>query len=51
MIRSIESGNVWVNTYRIVGTELPFGGQKGSGFGSDSVLNYTREKTCYIQIG
>lgn len=51
MIRSIESGNVWVNTYRIVGTELPFGGQKGSGFGSDSVLDYTREKTCYIQIG
>ncbi|MFJ5766363.1 aldehyde dehydrogenase family protein [Lysinibacillus sp. NPDC093210] len=51
MIRSIESGNVWVNTYRIVGTELPFGGQKASGFGTDSVLEFTREKTCYIQIG
>lgn len=51
MIRSIESGNVWVNTYRIVGTELPFGGQKASGFGSDTVHEFTREKTCYIQIG
>ncbi|CAM5199805.1 Aldehyde dehydrogenase OS=Lysinibacillus sphaericus OX=1421 GN=LS41612_12115 PE=3 SV=1 [Lysinibacillus sphaericus] len=51
MIRAIESGNVWVNTYRIVGTELPFGGQKASGFGTDSVREFTREKTCYIQIG
>lgn len=51
MIRSIESGSVWVNTYRLIGTELPFGGRKDSGFGSDSVLDYTREKTCYIQIG
>ncbi|WP_019240968.1 MULTISPECIES: aldehyde dehydrogenase family protein [Bacillus] len=51
MIRSIESGNVWVNTYRVVGTELPFGGHKDSGFGTDSILDYTREKTCYIEIG
>ncbi len=51
MIRAIESCNVWVNTYRIVGTELPFGGQKASGFGTDSVREFTREKTCYIQIG
>lgn len=51
LIRSIESGNVWVNTYRMIGTELPFGGQKASGFGTDSVLDFTREKTCYIQIG
>lgn len=51
LIRSIESGNVWVNTYRIVGTDLPFGGVKDSGFGTDSVFDYTREKTCYIEIG
>ncbi|WP_042351973.1 aldehyde dehydrogenase family protein [Bacillus massiliigorillae] len=50
MIRSLESGNVWVNTYRLVGTELPFGGKKNSGYGTDSVLEYTREKTCYIQL-
>lgn len=51
MIRKLESGNVWVNTYRTVGPELPFGGQKGSGYGVDSVLEFTREKTCYIEIG
>ncbi|QQZ11409.1 aldehyde dehydrogenase family protein [Heyndrickxia vini] len=51
LTRQLESGNVWVNTYRRVGPELPFGGQKGSGFGTDSVLEYTREKTCYIEIG
>ena len=51
MIRSIEAGNVWVNTYRQVGPELPFGGHKESGIGNDSVLEFTREKTCYINIG
>lgn len=51
MIRKLESGNVWVNTYRTVGPELPFGGQKSSGYGVDSILEFTREKTCYIDIG
>ncbi len=50
MIRNLESGNVWVNTYRRVGPELPFGGHKDSGIGSDSVLEFTREKTCYIEL-
>ena len=51
MIRKLESGNVWVNTYRTVGPELPFGGHKSSGYGVDSILEFTREKTCYIDIG
>ncbi|WP_462406727.1 aldehyde dehydrogenase family protein [Gracilibacillus sp. Marseille-QA3620] len=51
MIRSIEAGNVWVNTYRRVGPELPFGGHKESGIGNDSVLEFTREKSCYIELG
>ncbi|WP_423799803.1 aldehyde dehydrogenase family protein [Neobacillus sp. SAB-20_R2A] len=51
MIRKLESGNVWVNTYRHVGPELPFGGVKDSGFGTDSILENTREKTCVIQLG
>ncbi|MGG3942150.1 aldehyde dehydrogenase family protein [Peribacillus psychrosaccharolyticus] len=51
MMRKLESGTVWVNTYFRIGPELPFGGTKGSGFGSDSILEYTREKTCYIDIG
>ncbi|MEH7275539.1 aldehyde dehydrogenase family protein [Neobacillus vireti] len=51
MVRSIESGNVWVNTYRMVGVDLPFGGVKESGYGTDSILDYTIEKTCVIDIG
>ncbi|WP_026575799.1 aldehyde dehydrogenase family protein [Bacillus sp. UNC438CL73TsuS30] len=51
MIRKLESGNVWVNTYRRVGPELPFGGVKESGYGTDSILENTREKTCIIEMG
>ncbi|MFP7296475.1 aldehyde dehydrogenase family protein [Neobacillus niacini] len=51
MIQGLESGNVWVNTYRRVGVELPFGGYKESGFGKDSILENTREKSCVIEIG
>ncbi|WP_259455560.1 aldehyde dehydrogenase family protein [Bacillus sp. PK3_68] len=51
MIRKIESGNVWVNTYSRVGADLPFGGFKESGYGTDSILEYSREKACVIEIG
>lgn len=51
MIQNIDAGNVWVNTYRVVGVELPFGGFKQSGYGKDSLLENTREKTVMIEIG
>jgi aldehyde dehydrogenase (NAD+) len=47
-IRDLEAGNVWVNTYRQTGRELPFGGVKDSGYGHDSVFEYTREKSAVI---
>ncbi|GGJ73941.1 aldehyde dehydrogenase family protein [Virgibacillus salexigens] len=50
MIKNIESGNVWVNTYSRVGADLPFGGFKESGYGTDTILEYTREKSCVIEI-
>ncbi|MFD1851666.1 aldehyde dehydrogenase family protein [Oceanobacillus bengalensis] len=50
MVRNIESGNVWVNTYGRVGADLPFRGFKQSGYGEDSILDYTREKSCVIEI-
>lgn len=50
MIEKIESGNVWVNTYGIVGPDLPFGGFKDSGYGTDSILEYTHEKSCVIDL-
>jgi (Z)-2-((N-methylformamido)methylene)-5-hydroxybutyrolactone dehydrogenase len=47
-VRDLESGNVWVNTYRQTRYELPFGGVKDSGFGHDTVLEFTREKAVVI---
>ncbi|ASK62378.1 aldehyde dehydrogenase [Virgibacillus phasianinus] len=50
MTEKIEAGNVWVNTYAMVGPDLPFGGFKESGYGTDTVLEYTREKACVINF-
>ncbi|WP_338656192.1 aldehyde dehydrogenase family protein [Sporosarcina psychrophila] len=51
MIRRIAAGNVWVNTYGRVGPGLPFGGFKESGYGTDSILEYTHKKACVIELG
>jgi len=51
MIRDIRSGNVWVNTYMQIRYELPFGGFKDSGYGHDTVLDFTREKTAVLSLG
>ena len=48
MIRDLASGNVWVNTYLQTRYELPFGGIKESGYGHDTILEYTREKSAVI---
>ncbi len=47
-IRDIRSGNVWANTYLQTRYELPFGGIKDSGYGHDSILEFTFEKTAVI---
>ena len=51
MLRLIRSGNVWVNTYMQIRYELPFGGFKDSGYGHDTVLDFTREKTAVLSLG
>ncbi|WP_019631389.1 aldehyde dehydrogenase family protein [Actinomadura atramentaria] len=48
MFRELETGTVWVNTFRKV--LFPLEGVKDSGYGHDSVLAYTREKACVIEI-
>ncbi|MFC4592493.1 aldehyde dehydrogenase family protein [Sphaerisporangium corydalis] len=48
-IRDLQSGTVWVNTFRQMPPGLPFGGVKDSGYGHDAVLAYTREKAAIIQ--
>lgn len=50
MIRDLESGTVWVNTYRRTPPGLPFGGTKESGYGHDAMIEYTREKAAIICI-
>ncbi|MBO9355194.1 aldehyde dehydrogenase family protein [Bordetella petrii] len=35
MIRAMDSGVVWVNTYRMVSAQAPFGGRKESGYGKE----------------
>ncbi|YCK36158.1 aldehyde dehydrogenase family protein [Actinomadura sp. ATCC 39365] len=49
-VRDLRSGTVWVNTYRQMPPGLPFGGVKDSGYGHDSVMEYTREKAAIIQF-
>ncbi len=50
MVAALDAGNVWVNTYARVGPELPFSGVKSSGFGTDSIEEYSREKSCVMEI-
>ncbi|MGR3679389.1 MAG: aldehyde dehydrogenase [Paracoccaceae bacterium] len=48
----IQSGICWVNTYRAISPIAPFGGYNQSGYGReagmDSILDYTRTKTTWI---
>jgi aldehyde dehydrogenase (NAD+) len=48
MFRDLQAGTIWVNTYRTMPPGLPFEGMKDSGYGHDSVLANTREKSCVI---
>ncbi len=52
--QQIHSGICWVNTYRAISPIAPFGGYNHSGYGreagSESVLEYTRTKTTWINI-
>ncbi|GAA2587310.1 aldehyde dehydrogenase family protein [Actinomadura fulvescens] len=48
MFRRLDTGTVWVNTYRKV--MFPLEGTKDSGYGNDSVLAYTREKAGLFEF-
>ncbi len=50
MLRDLHAGTVWVNTFRRMPPGLPFEGVKDSGYGHDSVIANTREKTCVIDL-
>lgn len=54
MSRAMDAGTIWVNTYRAVAAQAPFGGVKDSGYGrerGEEVLNaYTTTKNVMINF-
>ncbi|KAK4301061.1 hypothetical protein Pmani_026778 [Petrolisthes manimaculis] len=52
---AIEAGTVWINTYNLYPTEVPFGGYKHSGIGRENGLTvidfFTQSRTVYVEMG
>ncbi len=53
--RMLKAGTVWINTYGMMDTALPFGGFKQSGFGRElgmhAIEHYTELKTVWLNMG
>jgi len=54
MMRAMQAGVVWVNTYRTSAPQAPFGGMKSSGFGRErgelGLLEFTTTKNVMIDF-
>ncbi len=54
MASRLNAGVVWVNTYGMLPSSVPFGGFKGSGWGKeggrDALLEYTRIKNVMVDL-
>jgi aldehyde dehydrogenase (NAD+) len=54
MMRAINSGVVWVNTYRVAAPQAPFGGMKDSGFGrvrgEAGIQEFMQTKNIFIDF-
>jgi len=52
--RRLKAGTVWVNTYNVYDTALPFGGYKQSGFGREmsayALDHYTQVKSVWVDL-
>jgi aldehyde dehydrogenase (NAD+) len=50
----LRAGTVWINAYRVVAPEVPFGGIGLSGIGrengADAVLDYTETKAVWVEL-
>ena len=55
MARALEAGTVWVNTYRALTFNSPFGGYKSSGIGRqngiEAVYQYLQTKSVWCELG
>jgi acyl-CoA reductase-like NAD-dependent aldehyde dehydrogenase len=51
---ALRAGTVWINAYRTVSFNTPFGGMKMSGFGRenglDSIDGYTSVKAVWVEL-
>jgi acyl-CoA reductase-like NAD-dependent aldehyde dehydrogenase len=54
MAKAIKAGMVWVNTYRSIAPQTPFGGYKISGYGKErgeeALLEYTQVKNVMMDL-
>lgn len=54
MARQLAAGTVWINTYRALAPNMPFGGYKASGIGRenglDAVRNFTQPKSVWVEL-
>jgi len=52
--RKLQAGTVWVNTYNVYDTAMPFGGYKQSGFGREmsvhALEHYTQVKSVWVDL-
>jgi len=53
--RAVHAGRIWINTYRVTGVNVPFGGFKQSGYGREAGIealkDYTETKAVMIEVG
>ncbi|WP_375386025.1 aldehyde dehydrogenase [uncultured Microbacterium sp.] len=51
---AVRAGNVWINSYRVVAPNVPFGGSGASGWGResgiDAVKEYTVTKAIWVEL-
>jgi acyl-CoA reductase-like NAD-dependent aldehyde dehydrogenase len=54
MARALEAGTVWINMYRAMAPQSPFGGYKESGIGrqngSEAILEYVQTKSVWVEL-
>jgi aldehyde dehydrogenase (NAD+) len=54
MARALEAGTVWINMYRSLAPQSPFGGYKESGLGRqngiEAILAYTQVKSVWVEL-
>ena len=48
--RELEAGTVWINEHLAIGSEMPHGGVKGSGFGKDMSMYALEEHTAVKHV-